>query len=126
MDQLADAANKVKMYDSLGKDFCIVPDTKLIRSVMEVIKKSGYIAGYEEVKEGKFNTLKVILARKINDFGVVKPRFAVGIEDYQKFEARFIPSKDFGVLIISTPEGIMTNEEAKEKHMGGRLIAYIY
>ncbi|MGC8587020.1 MAG: 30S ribosomal protein S8 [Candidatus Micrarchaeia archaeon] len=126
MDQLADAANKVKMYDSLGKDFCIVPDTKLIRSVMEVIKKSGYIAGYEEVKEGKFKTLKVILARKINDFGVVKPRFAVGIEDYQKFEARFIPSKDFGVLIISTPEGIMTNEEAKEKHMGGRLIAYIY
>jgi len=126
MDQLADVTNKVKMYDSLGKDFCVVPDTKLIKNVMDVIKKEGYISGYEEVKEGKFKTLRVLLARKINDFGAIKPRFAVGIDDYQKFETRFIPSKGFGFLIVSTPKGIMTNVEAKEKHMGGRLIAYIY
>ncbi|MHA1369516.1 MAG: 30S ribosomal protein S8, partial [Promethearchaeota archaeon] len=41
-------------------------------------------------------------------------------------EMKYLPSKGFGFLIISTNRGLMTNEEAKEAGIGGRLIAYIY
>ena len=34
--------------------------------------------------------------------------------------------QNFGLLIISTPDGVMTNRDAKEKKVGGRLIAYVY
>ncbi len=57
---------------------------------------------------------------------MVKPRHAVTVDEYQKYEMRYIPSRDFGILIVSTPKGIMSNKDAKEKHFGGRLIAYVY
>jgi small subunit ribosomal protein S8 len=126
MDTLADALNKIKLYENLGKYECSVSSTKLIKSVLEVLKNHKYIESFEEYKEGKFPALKIRMAKRINYLGVIKPRFAVGINDYQKYEARYIPSRDFGILIVSTPKGIMTNREASEKKIGGRLIAYVY
>ena len=126
MDLLADTINIIKVNEAAGYSTCTTVNTKLVRAVIEVMKKSGYIAGYEEMKEGKQNRLKIKLAKKINDVGIIKPRFAVDLADYQKYETRYIPSKDFGILILTTPKGIMTNREAKEQHMGGRLLAYVY
>ena len=77
-------------------------------------------------EEGKFKKIKVTLSNKINNIGVIRPRYAVKVDDFQKYETRFIPSRDFGLLIISTPDGVMTNRDAKEKKVGGRLIAYVY
>ncbi|MDE1834932.1 MAG: 30S ribosomal protein S8, partial [Candidatus Micrarchaeota archaeon] len=69
---------------------------------------------------------KITLSKRINDIGVIKPRYPITLTDIQKFETRYIPSKDFGILIVSTPKGIMTNRQARENHIGGRLIAYVY
>lgn len=126
MDLLADAINIIKVNENVGLDSCSVRSTKLIKSVMEVMKTNGYIAEYSEFKDGKIAKLEIKLAKKINDVGVIKPRFAVGLDDFQKYETRYIPSRDFGILILSTPKGIMTNASAKEQHMGGRLLAYVY
>ncbi len=126
VDLLADAINTIKVNEIVGKESCTVHSTKLIKMVMEVMSKNGYIESYGEVKEGRFAVLKIMLSHKINDIGVVKPRYAVKVEDYQKFETRYIPSKDFGILIVSTPKGIMTNGEAKAEKIGGRLIAYVF
>lgn len=126
MDVFADALNKIKLYEELGKYECTVNSTKLVKSVLELLKKNKYIEDYEEFTDGKFKMLKVKMAKRINYLGVIKPRHAVGKEDYQKYEARYIPSRDFGMLIVSTPEGIMTNREARAKKIGGRLMAYVY
>ena len=126
MDVLADALNKIKLYESLGKYECVVDSTKLVKSVLEAMKANGYIKGYEEFREGKFAKVRITMAKKINYLGVIKPRYAVGIDEYQKYESRYIPSKDFGILIVSTPQGIMTNREARSRKTGGRLIAYVY
>ncbi|VVB76807.1 30S ribosomal protein S8 [uncultured archaeon] len=125
-DLLADSLNKIKVYENTGRAECTVAATKLVKSVLEALKKSGYIMEMQELAEGKFKVLKVTLSNKINDIGVVKPRHAVTFDDYQRYEVRYIPSKDFGMLIVSTSQGIMTNKEAKEKHIGGRLLAYVY
>ncbi|MDE1825463.1 MAG: 30S ribosomal protein S8 [Candidatus Micrarchaeota archaeon] len=126
MDLLANTINTIKVNENAGLGYCTVSSTKLIRAVVEVMKRSGYISGYGEVKVGKRMMIKIVLARRINDVGIIKPRFAVALGDYQKYETRYIPSKDFGVLILSTPKGIMTNREAKEQRTGGRLLAYVY
>jgi small subunit ribosomal protein S8 len=126
VDILADTLNKIKNSETLGRAECKVASTKLVRNVLLALKKNGYVIEMDEEQEGKFKTIKVTLSNKINDIGVVRPRYAVSVEDFQKYENRFIPSRDFGLLIISTAEGIMTNREAKEKKIGGRLIAYVY
>ena len=125
-DLLAESLNKIKIYENLGREECVVASTSLVRSVLSTLKQSGYINEFEEVEGGKFKSLRIVLANKINNIGVVKPRHAVKVNEYQKYENRYIPSKDFGLLIMSTPAGIMTNREAKEKRMGGRLLAYVY
>lgn len=126
MDLLADTINTIKVNENAGLSSCTINSTKLIRAVVEVMKKNGYIEGFEPLKEGRALKLKVTLARRINDVGIIKPRFAVNLADFQKYETRFIPSKDFGILILSTSKGIMTNREAKEQKIGGRLLAYVY
>jgi len=126
MNVLDDVINTIKVHESIGREECIISSTKLVKAVLEVMKKNNYIADYEEFKDNKIPKIRVKLSKSINKIGVIKPRFPVGIDDYSRYENRYIPSKDFGILIVSTPQGIMTNKEAKEKHLGGRLLVYVY
>ncbi len=126
VDILAESLNKIKNYENLGRGECIVDSTRLVRNVLQTLKKNGYIVEMAEEQEGKFKKVRIKLSNKINNIGVIRPRYAVQVADFQKYENRFIPSRDFGLLIISTPEGVMTNRDAKEKKVGGRLIAYVY
>ncbi len=126
VDVLSNAINTIKNNETVGNDWCVVPDTRLVKAVRDVMKTSNYITGYEPFENGSHTMLKVGLSKKINNIGTIRPRYAVRLVDYQRYEERYIPSKDFGILIISTPKGIVTNREAKEKKIGGRLLAYVY
>ncbi len=46
--------------------------------------------------------------------------------DLEQFEARFLPAQDFGVLIVSTTEGVISHVKAKELGVGGKLLAFVY
>lgn len=126
VDVFADAINKIKTYEATGMYECVVPSTKLLKTVLATMKENNYVKDYEEFKDGKFNALKITLSKRINDIGVIKPRYPVTQTTMQKYETRYIPSKDFGILIVSTPKGIMTNKQAKQSKVGGRLLAYVY
>jgi small subunit ribosomal protein S8 len=125
-DLLAESLNKIKIYENLGREECVIASTALVKSVLATLKKNGYVDEIEEVSRGKFKVLRITLSKKINGIGVVRPRHALKIDDFQKYENRYIPSRDFGILIVSTPKGVMSNREAKENKMGGRLLAYVY
>ncbi len=126
MDRFSDAVNTIKTNERIGRDSCVLSSTKMIKAVLEVMKKEAYITDYTEFADRHAKMLKVTLSNKINSIGVIKPRYAVGKNDIQRYESRYIPSRDFGILILSTPQGIMTNKQAKQANIGGRLLAYVY
>ena len=126
MDRLADAINTIKTNEYIGRQDCVVYSTKLIRAVLDAMKREGYIAGYDEFVDRNIKKLKIALSNKVNDIGVIKPRFSIKKDDILKYEMRYVPSKDFGTLIVSTPEGVMTSRELKGKNTGGRLLVYVY
>lgn len=126
MDRLADAINTIKNNEYIGRIDCEVISTKLVKAVLDVMQKENYITGYEEFADGHIRKLKIKLANNINNMGVIKPRHAIAKTDIQRYEERYIPSRDFGILIISTSKGIMTNKEAKSIGIGGRLLTYVY
>lgn len=126
MDRFADAINKIKTNERIGRRECTLYSTKLLRAVLEIMKREQYINDYEEFTEGRIKRVKVGLSNRINSIGVIKPRYSVKSEMIIKYESRYIPSRDFGILVLTTPDGIMTNKEAKEKRIGGRLLAYVY
>lgn len=126
VDRLADSINIIKTNERIGRRECIINSTKLTKKVLEVMEKNEYIKNFEEFDEGHVKKIKIYLSNKINKIGIVKPRHAVSKDDFQKYESRYIPSKDFGILIISTSKGLLTNREAKMQNIGGRLILYVY
>ena len=68
----------------------------------------------------------ISLNGRINGCGAIKPRFSVKLRDMERHEARYLPAKDFGLLILTTPYGVMNNDQAKEASTGGKLLAYVY
>jgi small subunit ribosomal protein S8 len=126
-DPLASALSHILNSERLGRDEAKVkPASNLIKETLRLMNESQYIGSADEEKDNRGGQLKVNLLGRINKCGVVKPRYSVKITTYEKFEKRFLPAKDFGILVVSTPQGLMTHKEAKDKKLGGRLIAYCY
>ncbi|MCX6741608.1 MAG: 30S ribosomal protein S8 [Candidatus Pacearchaeota archaeon] len=100
------------------------PVTKLLLGVLEIMKKHGYIEKYK-VEEEKFQKVVIKIGR-INKCGSIKPRFYVKRDEAMKYVQRYLPARDFGILIISTNKGLLTHQEAIEQNIGGSLIAYCY
>ena len=126
-DPLNDAMSTIKNAATVGKGECTIrPSSKLIGRVLKVMQENGYINQFEFVDDGKAGVFKVRMEGKINNCGVIKPRFSVKKVDLESFEARYLPAQDFGVLILSTTEGVMSHVKAKELGVGGKLLAYVY
>ncbi|MFH1063466.1 MAG: 30S ribosomal protein S8 [Candidatus Woesearchaeota archaeon] len=126
-DPLSNAMSKINNHEKVGKKECTIkPVSKIIKKVLDILNEEGYLGKYEDIEDGKGNHIKLNLLSSINKCGAVKPRFAVGVDNYEKFEKRYLPSRGFGLLVVSTAQGIMSHEKAKEKKIGGRLIAYCY
>jgi small subunit ribosomal protein S8 len=126
-DPLNDAMSTIKNAATVGKSECqIKPSSKLIGRVLKVMQENGYINQFEFVEDGKAGVFKVKMQGKINNCGVIKPRYSVKKVDLEQFEARFLPAQDFGVLIVSTTEGVISHVKAKELGVGGKLLAFVY
>lgn len=124
---LANVLSFINNYERLGRTELITKDnSKVIRGILDIMQKEGFIGSYEEVEDSKGNLLKINLIGHINKTNVIRPSFQIKLSEYEKFEKRYLPAKNFGIIIISTTKGLMTHNEAKEKNMGGKLLAYCY
>jgi small subunit ribosomal protein S8 len=124
---LASALSHVLNCDKIGRSEAIIkPISKTIQIVFNILNEEQYVGSFEIIEDGKGNMIKLNLIGKINKCGVVSPRFSVKLDDYEKFEKRYLPSLNFGILIVSTSKGIMTHYKAKELGIGGKLVAYCY
>lgn len=127
MDPLADLLNAIKIADRIGKkEVEFRPASKLIRNVLAIMKEHKYIEDFEVIDDEKGGTVKVKLKGRINNCNVIKPRYFCKLDEFEKYEKRYLLSRDFGILIVSTSKGVMTHREAKEVGIGGVLIAYVY
>jgi len=126
-DPLANVLSHILNCERRGKQECTVRHiSNLIKDVLNLMKSNGYVGDINFVDDGKGGTINIKLLGKINECGIIKPRFSVTLKEFEKFEKRYLLAKDFGILIISTSSGLLTHYEAKEKRIGGKLVAYIY
>lgn len=126
-DPLADALSSIKNAEVKGKGTCdIQPSSKLIGSVLTLLKEKRYIKEFEYIDDGKAGVFKVILKGNINNCGVIKPRYPIKKEDLDKWESRYLPAQHFGLLILTTTKGIISQDDARKDGIGGKLLAYVY
>jgi small subunit ribosomal protein S8 len=126
-DPLSNALSKILGDERLGRsESKIKPISKVIKRVLEIMKENRYVGDFEEIKNVKGDTLKLNLLGNINKCGVIKPRYKVKKDQFEKFEERYLLAKDVGIIIVSTSAGIITHIDAKKKNVGGKLLAYCY
>jgi small subunit ribosomal protein S8 len=127
MDTLANGLTTIMNNELRNKRECMInPASRLLGRVLRVMQLNGYIGEFEFVDDGRAGKFKVQLLGRVNKCGAVKPRFSVGSNEFEVWEKRYLPSRDVGLLVVSTSKGVISHREAKEKDVGGRLLAFIF
>jgi len=127
MDTIANGLTTIMNNELRRKKGCIIaPASKLLGNVLRVAQMNGYIGEFEFIDDGRSGKFRVQLLGRVNKCGAVRPRFTVKAQDIERWEKTYLPSRDFGVIAISTSQGVVSHKEAKQKRMGGSLLAFIY
>jgi small subunit ribosomal protein S8 len=125
-DPLADTLSTIKNAERVGKNECVTHASKMIKSVLKIMQEHGYIGSFELIENGRGGKFRIELKGRVIDANVIKPRYSVKVDEFEKWEKRFLPARDIGLLILSTPKGLMDHKKAKQSHLGGRLISFVY
>ncbi|WP_135535863.1 MULTISPECIES: 30S ribosomal protein S8 [Halostella] len=126
-DPFSSALSGLNNAESVGHlTYEVEPASNEIGNVLEVLYDRGYVDGFEFVEDGKAGKFEVELKGAINDCGPVKPRYSAGADEFEKWEKRFLPARDYGALIVTTSHGVMSHYEARDQGIGGQVIAYVY
>jgi len=126
-DTLSTAMSTIMNNELRNKRECLIePASKLVGQILRIMQKNGYVGEFEFIDDGRSGKFKVQLLGRVNRCGAVKPNYATKVDKFEFWEKRFLPSKDVGILIVSTQKGVMSHRDAKEKRTGGRLLAFVY
>jgi small subunit ribosomal protein S8 len=126
-DLLNDALVALRHADQQGREKVrLAPSSRLVGEVLGIFRQHQYIKEFSFVADGQGGEYDVTLSRRINSCGVIKPRLAVRSRDLERFESRFLPAQDFGILLLSTNQGVMSHTKARELKIGGKLLAYVF
>ena len=110
------------------KEKVITPSSKMKLSILDILKKDGFITDYEVENNGSFDVIEITLSYNglqpvIKDIEVIsKP----GRRVYSKVEDIPVVYNGLGVVILSTPKGIITDYDAKHLNVGGELLLKIF
>ena len=127
MDPLVNALNIIMSHEGRRKNECIItPASGLVGRVLRLIQSKGYIGEIEFIDDGRQGKFRVQLFGRINECEAVRPRFKTRVSEMEKWEKRFLPSRNLGLVILSTPMGVMDHVHAKEENVGGVVLAYVY
>jgi small subunit ribosomal protein S8 len=125
-DAISDMFTIIKNSERNGTKECTVPGSNIIKEILKIMQKNKYIGSFEFVDDGKNGKFKIELVGRINDCGSIRPRFYVTKNEFIRWEKRFLPSVNIGLLFITTPKGVVEHRNAKKEGMGGALLGYIY
>ena len=126
-DPLANMMSALNNAEMRGiTEIKVRPCSKILLNVLKIMQDNHYIGEFKEVETQSGRYVSVVLINRINKCGVIKPRFSVRADEFEKFEKRYLLAKGFGIIIVSTNKGITTHIDAKQKSLGGKLLAYCY
>lgn len=129
-DPIADMLTRIRNSVMVKKEEVIMPFSNIKFEIGKILEREGFIAKLEKLENADHtkNTLRVVLKYKNNEPAIrgLKRVSTPGQRIYKNYRTipKVLPS--LGMLIVSTSDGLMTNKEAKQKHVGGEVLCEIY
>ena len=128
-DPIADFLTRLRNSNSAYHDEVTLPHSKLKANIAEILKKEGYINDYrtEDARVGK----SLVVSLK---YGPSRERSIAGLRRVSKPGLRVYAGADelprvikgLGIAIVSTSKGVMTDKKARQAHVGGEVLAFVW
>ena len=128
-DPIADMLTRIRNGLTVHKETVEVPSSKMKSAIAQIMLEEGYLKGVELVEDG-FNG-KLVLTLKYTDdnrsvINGLKRVSKPGLRTYSGAENMPKVLGGFGIAIVSTNQGIMTDKQAKLRNVGGEVLCYVY
>ena len=129
-DPIADMLTRIRNANTAKHDTVDIPSSRMKLAIADILVDEGYVAKYEMVDNGSFKDIRIFLKYNNNK----NERVISGIKRISKRGLRVYAGGDelpkvlggLGTAIISTNEGVLTDKQAREKKIGGEVLAFIW
>ncbi|NDD27180.1 MAG: 30S ribosomal protein S8 [Proteobacteria bacterium] len=131
-DPIADMLTRVRNANVAYKDQVDVPFSKIKEQIARVLKREGYVKDFQVINTGVQGVIRLFL--KYVDHGPNRERVISGLRRISTPGLRVYVRKTeiprifggLGVVILSTPRGVLTGKQAKKLDVGGEVLAYVW
>ncbi len=128
-DIVADALTMIRNASKIGKEALEVPNSRIVKAIIEILKNEGYIKNWRLLEDRKNNNLRIYLKYDINKQPAIRGLRRIsksGLRVYVNKTKIPIVLRGYGLAILSTSKGILTNRQARDLKVGGEVICYVW
>lgn len=128
-DPIADMLTRIRNAQAVHKTTVVVPYSKLKNNLAHILQQENYLAGIEKIEVDGKPALELKLRYLPGGQSVIQALNRVSKPGRRVYaQKKLLPyvQNNFGIAIISTSHGLMTNKQARQKNLGGEVICEIY
>ncbi|KAA0544088.1 MULTISPECIES: 30S ribosomal protein S8 [Bacillus] len=128
-DPIADMLTRIRNANMVRHEKLEIPASKLKREIAEILKREGFVRDVEFVEDNKQGILRIFLKYGANNERVItglKKISKPGLRVYAKADEVPRVLNGLGIAIVSTSNGVITDKEARQKQVGGEVLAYVW
>jgi len=129
-DPIADYLTRLRNAIKASHRVVEVPASNLKKELTRILFEQGYILNYKFEEDGPQGTIKIALKyNSVNKSNAIKKLERISTPGLRKYAShKDLPRvlNGLGTAIISTSKGVMTDKEAREQHVGGEVLCYVY
>ncbi|WP_246945566.1 30S ribosomal protein S8 [Bacillus pinisoli] len=128
-DPIADMLTRIRNANMVRHEKLEIPASKLKKEIAEILKREGFVRDVEFVEDNKQGILRIFLKYGANNERVItglKKISKPGLRVYAKADEVPRVLNGLGIAIVSTSNGVITDKEARQKQVGGEVLAYVW
>ena len=128
-DPVADMLTRIRNASTATHETVDVPASNLKKAIAQILLEEGYIKSYSIVENGNQGVIHITLkylAKKQSVISGLKRVSKPGLRIYAGAEELPKVLKGLGIAIVSTSKGVMTDKKARELHIGGEVLAFVW
>lgn len=129
-DTIADMLTRIRNANSAKHDSVDIPASNMKKAIAQILVDEGYVKNYQVIEDGKQGIIRITLKYQ----GASKSPVLLGLRRVSKPGLRIYSSsedmpkvmKGIGTAIVSTSKGVMTDKQARQEHVGGEVLAFVW
>ena len=129
-DPVADMLTRIRNANSAKHDTVDVPASNMKKSIAQILLDEGYIKNFQTINDGTQGviriTLKYLQPGKEKAISGLRRVSKPGLRVYAGAEELPRVLRGLGIAIVSTSKGVMTDKKAREAHVGGEVLAFVW